>query len=117
MVQTVQEQTEIIDGSPEKIKKMENQSGSVIGQVFLKTSLLMLNDENAANENTDPCETTPKNPLQKLQEMLAVHDKNTIVTRVSVLLPEKSGPGIEMPEAEMGLLSKNQKSVPSSGFC
>ena len=60
---------------------------------------------------------TPKNPPQKLQETLADHDENTIVTSESVLLLRKSGSGIEMPEAYFELVHKNRRSVPSSRSC
>ena len=96
---------------------MEKDSSSVIAQIFLETSLMMLINEIAENENTAPHETTPKNPQQKLQKTLGIHDENTIVTIVNVLLPEKSGFGIEMFENILRLLRKNQRSVPSSRSC
>ena len=46
--------------------------------------------------------------------MQTVRHENTNVTSVSVLSPQKSGPGIEMPESNLGLLSRRRSSVPSS---
>ena len=96
---------------------MEKDSSSVIAQIFLETSLMVLINEIAENENTVPHETTPKNPQQKLQKTLGIHDEKTIVTIVNVLLPEKSGFGNEMVETILRLLRKNQRSVPSSRSC
>ena len=69
-------------------RKMENQSGSVVGQALLEPSLMMSKDEKAEYENTVPGDTTPCIPPKNLQETLAALDNNTNVSGVNVLLPQ-----------------------------
>ena len=93
---------------------MENQSGSVLVQVLLETSLMLSHDKNAESQNTALDDTTTNIPPESLPDELAFLDNNNNVSSLNLLSSQKSVPETERPEANLGVPSKKQNSVPSS---